>query len=104
MSTRRKSFILKIHQTCNLFAVVGVIALVALGISLYSETVTLKDELVTTREAVGVLRNSIAEKKNELYQLTDFGDLENLVARLGLVKEYNPSYLQLDQGDHLGRR
>ncbi|MEZ4156949.1 MAG: hypothetical protein R3B52_03235 [Candidatus Paceibacterota bacterium] len=100
---RKTSLLNRCYSAFNFALAVFCAALVVIGIALYSETVSLKGQARGLSRSIEDLKASIASDQNDLYLMTDFGELESFVDQLSLVREYNLEYLRLD-GDQLSLR
>ncbi|MDP3881039.1 MAG: hypothetical protein Q8Q32_02565 [bacterium] len=96
MNYRQKPKHEKIHNLCFRFLLLSVAAAVVYGILLYSNNIRLANALREAEQAVELLDNEIANATSELYGITDFADLETVVLELGLVREFNPDYLNIN--------
>jgi hypothetical protein len=65
------------------------------GIVAYNGSLNVRHRFSSLQERVETLENENAQLKNNLYTITDTKTLNSVAARLGLVAEKNPSYLNV---------
>lgn len=86
----------KVHNVFSKLLLLSVVIAVVYGIVLYSNNIKLANDLAQTEKAIDRLDEEIANLKNRLYGMTDFQDFESVILELGLVREFNPAYLTLN--------
>lgn len=77
-----------------LFLVGALASGILLNVFLYNQTVDLRFLLNKNEDDLKEIRVVNADLKNTLYKILDSGNLSELSAELGLVKDYKPDYIE----------
>lgn len=75
------------------------IALLWIGIIEYGSIVNLRHDLNLIQKNIRETELASSKLQNKAYSITDISNLEKKATELGLVKETNPQYLNLESGE-----